>query len=260
MAKFCTDCGKKLEEGKTCSCKEPKKAKKVEEVKKVEQEEVKKEVKKVEKEVVVATSTNEIIDDMLDSAKGMLNKPLKTISKYSKSTKYKLGLVLMALAAVAQGIFAAVYYEEVLALFFWGSGDMMSLMAASSGLADIKQFDVFLYGALYSAAYYAALVFGTYFVVNKLFKVPTHYKRNAAMIGTISIIPTATYVLSLVGFAISLTVGFVIMLVGLLYFLVTFYHSLLTVDKVEDDKAGKVFILITAISIAAIYLVNAIIM
>ena len=51
MAKFCTKCGKKLEEGKTCDC---------------------------EKTTVV---NNNMVNDYMEVLKGMFTKPLDTMKK-----------------------------------------------------------------------------------------------------------------------------------------------------------------------------------
>ena len=74
MAKFCTKCGKKLEDGKPCDC-------------------CKKEVKK---EVVVESKTNgfdfnECVNSYIEMVKGIFVKPIDTIKTVSYThlhTKY----------------------------------------------------------------------------------------------------------------------------------------------------------------------------
>ena len=85
MAKFCTKCGKKLEEGKTCSC-------------------TKEKTTEAKVEVVTTSNANEIINSLIEIAKGIFVKPIDTIRKYTDDNNMILGLILIAINSLITGL------------------------------------------------------------------------------------------------------------------------------------------------------------
>ena len=65
MAKFCTKCGKKLEEGKVCDCE-----------------------KTTSESVKTAVANNNMVNDYIEVLKGMFTKPLDTMKDYAKKSKF----------------------------------------------------------------------------------------------------------------------------------------------------------------------------
>ena len=92
MAKFCTKCGKKLEEGKKCSCS------KVEVVK--------------EETVTIGTNANEIVNSLIDIVKGIFVKPIDTIKKYSDDANMVLGFILIAITSLITGIMGYLFTKS----------------------------------------------------------------------------------------------------------------------------------------------------
>ena len=75
MAKFCTNCGKKLKEGEVCDCK---------------------------KDSIV---NNETTQKALDLVKGMIYTPIDTIKDFTKKSSFNLAMILVGVLSVITGLF-----------------------------------------------------------------------------------------------------------------------------------------------------------
>ena len=86
MAKFCTRCGKKLEEGQVCDCSS-----------------------NVSAPTQASASTNVDINqgfnDYINVIKGIFTKPSDTIKEYARSDKFLLGIVAMVINCLISGLF-----------------------------------------------------------------------------------------------------------------------------------------------------------
>ena len=88
MAKYCTKCGKKLEEGQKCDCDK--------------KEKVNAEVVE-EKEVI--TINNDMLNDYVEVVKGMFTHPVDTMKEYSKRSKFNLALIMILINCLISGLF-----------------------------------------------------------------------------------------------------------------------------------------------------------
>ena len=141
--KFCTNCGKQLNEGEVCDCTATK--------------EVKEE--KVEKEAPVAVSVNgdvlmestkNIFKDVLD----MIKKPATTLRKKLKTADTKNAMILIAIIAVSFGVYTLISFKTLLTAITSTiniSGGR-SLASALSQSINIPYFKIFLYCTLISFA------------------------------------------------------------------------------------------------------------
>ena len=84
MAKFCTKCGKPLEDGKACSC--------------VEKE-------KKEKAVNTKIDIKEYSNLFLEVTKGIIKEPVDTIKKHSKKENLLFGSLAVLLNSILTGIY-----------------------------------------------------------------------------------------------------------------------------------------------------------
>ena len=94
MAKFCTKCGKKLEEGQKCDC------------------EKKEKVEAVVEEKEVITINNDMANDYLNAVKGMFSRPVDTMKEYSKRSKFNLGLIMIVINCIISGLFIYLFAKE----------------------------------------------------------------------------------------------------------------------------------------------------
>ncbi len=227
MAKFCTECGKKLEEGKKCSCKTT--------------------VKKSEvKEVVVVRSNNEMLDKVVDILKFIFIKPITVIKKYTKSVNFNLGMVLILLTSIILAGFVTINIETLYANIYGGVSAFFR--------GDINEFEVFVYSLISGISYFALLSGISYIVLDKMFKIQTNFKKITVFIGIISVIIALTLLTGIIGFALSEVIGFLVVYAGMLFYLVTFYHGLKSIETIGDDKCGFVFIVINVLQLLSIYL------
>ena len=116
MAKFCTKCGKKLEDGQVCDC----------EKKKAGAKAAKTEEKVVATETAPTTGIdfNWYANSYLDIIKGLFTKPVDAIKKYATSKNLGLGLVSMVIACIVMGIFPYCFATEGTVSIMKAIGDM----------------------------------------------------------------------------------------------------------------------------------------
>ena len=107
MAKFCTNCGKKLEEGKACDCQAN----------------------------VVASNNggfdfNATINSYIEMVKGIFVKPVDTIKKFATSSNFVLGLIAILLNCIVCGVFLYCFISEameVVGLLMGGYGSLFGM-------------------------------------------------------------------------------------------------------------------------------------
>ncbi len=92
MAKFCTNCGKKLDKDGKCNCK-------VEE-------------KKIVTEEVTESKFSKILNDCILIIKGMFIRPVDTMTYYAKRSKFDLGMLLIVINCLLFGLFIYVLMKR----------------------------------------------------------------------------------------------------------------------------------------------------
>lgn len=85
MAKFCTNCGKKLNKDGKCDCK-------VEE-------------KEIVTEEVTESKFSKILNECILIIKGMFIRPVDTMKDYAKRSKFDLGMILIIINCLLFGLF-----------------------------------------------------------------------------------------------------------------------------------------------------------
>ena len=95
MAKFCTKCGRKLEEGEVCNCSQ--------------------------NNISNATSTtatagsidiNQGFNDYLNIIKGIFTCPSDTIKEYAKGDKFLLGIITIVINCLISGVFFYFFIDK----------------------------------------------------------------------------------------------------------------------------------------------------
>ena len=106
MAKFCTNCGKKLVEGKACDCRNN----------------------------VVASNGgfdfNATFNSYVEMLKGIFVKPVDTIKKFATSDNFMLGLIAILLNCIVCGIFLYCFASEAMSsvgALFGGYGSLFGM-------------------------------------------------------------------------------------------------------------------------------------
>lgn len=237
MAKFCTKCGKKIEDGSVCECN--------------------KTVAAVKEETVsTGNNANEIINSLVDIVKGIFVKPIDTIKKYADDANMVLGFILIAINSLITGIMGYLLVKEslsgIMSLFFGGMGDLYSLGGSEMEIPFIKVAGIIF---LIMAAYFIVLAFTTYLVSNKLFKAETTWKKAIAVTGVCSALTSVTSIIGIVCIYISMKAfAIVIGLAGML-FSVYYYHSIKASSDIDENKQGYTYVIAVAVALfVAVYL------
>ena len=235
MAKFCTKCGKKIEDGKKCNC-----------INKVST------VNKKTSDIDI----NEIINSLVDIAKGIFVKPIDTIRKYSSDSNMVLGFILIAINSIITCIMGYLLVKEsmgaLMSLFMGGYGSLYSLTGSS---IDIPFFEVAGIIFLIIAVYFVVLAFASYIIANKVFKADTTWKKAVASIGVCSALTSITSIVAIICIYISMTTFMVVICLAALLFTSYYYHSIAITSDIDENKQGYTFISAMAVALfIAVYL------
>ncbi len=229
MAKFCTKCGKKLEDGQVCDCS-----------------------KEVTTETVKTGNgfdINEIVNSYVEMVKGIFVKPVDTIKKFATSNNFVLGLISLALNCIVCGIFAYCVASEMVSLLssFMGLGSYESFGIVTSSI-EIPFLKTFFYSFLYTAVNYIVLIAMIYVMASVVFKAKTDFKKIFSLIGVCSVFTTITTVAAIILNYISVKLMIVVLLVASMFYLVYVYQGIGETTDVDKNKLAYVFV--PALSVA----------
>lgn len=202
MAKFCTNCGKKLQDGEVCTC--------------------------VKEKTSMASSfdVKESIDQTLDLVKGLFLKPTETIKKYVNQDNMILSIILLVLGAVISGLFVLVLLKEVIGVAFGMLfGASQSLFSSSMNM-EIPYFKVFLITTLVAVATYFLEALIAFVFSNKWFKVDVDYKKMIHLFAALSVFTSLAFLASILGVYISFYIVYGLLLANFIVRTIVFAISL----------------------------------
>lgn len=166
MAKFCTKCGKPLEEGKKCTCEKSTKETKVVEAK---TESTKVDIK-------------ESLMDCLNVFKKIFTKPVEAIKEFVVENKFIAGIIMIVLAALSTGLNKIAVLKNAYSssstdsLSFNDFADLFS-NALSGNYDKPEYFKEFLTTSLTNLAEYALIAVIGYVLIAKLLKGKDSWKN-----------------------------------------------------------------------------------
>lgn len=222
MAKFCTKCGRPLEEGEVCNCNT--------------------------NTVVTPVNTNnntnntdykEYVDKFLDVVKNIFTKPIDTIKKYTTSQNNVFGIIAILVNCIVMGIFGYLLAKKLLdslGIF----GDLLGL--GSFGNIEIPFFDTFIKGFGYQLVNFACLAGMIYLLANKLFKSNMDFKKSLSLVGTVSIYNTVVSLIAIICMYISIKLMLIVLLISSLFYVVYLYHGVRETAGVDDNKVAFVYV------------------
>ena len=235
MAKFCTKCGNKLEEGQVCSCSTA-----------------------AAPAVATASSNNanEIVNSLIDIAKGIFVKPIDTIKKYADDANMLLGFILIAINSLITGIMGYLLVKEsfasIASLFMGDFGSLYALGGSEIEVPFVKVAGIIF---LIMAVYFVVLAFTTYLVSNKLFKADTTWKKIIATTGVCSMVTAVISVVGIVCIYISMKVFAIVIGLASMLFSVYYYHSIKISSDIDENKQAYTYVSAVAIALfVAVYL------
>lgn len=226
MAKFCTKCGKALKEGEVCSC------------------------SKEEKTVAASSSNGGAFDDFGEIAKGTFTNPVTTIKKFSTDSNIIVALILLGACAVFMGIFTYVLCDEIvdsIASLFGALSGSASLLTGGVN-ADVSFASVFLKVFIYTAIYFVVLAAMLLLMTKAIFKGETSFKKILTIIGLSSGVMVCVLLLGTLFLKISIGLGLVIFIAGLIHSLIVLTAGSMEALEVKKDKMA--YSLLASVSVA----------
>lgn len=220
MAKFCTKCGKKLEEGETCNCSSAK--------------------------TQSAPSTtgfdfNELLNDYLNVIKGIFTRPSDTIKEFAKSSKMILGIIAMVINCLVSGLFFYFFVDKalgsVMSMFMGGYGSLLS----SAGMS-VPFGRIFFMGLLCMVFWFAVCALVIFVIANPILKDKMDIKKTFALVGVCSIFTTLTTLVALIFTFISVKFALIILILGAIFYLTHLYQGLNDVTNINKNRLVYVFV------------------
>lgn len=241
MAKFCTKCGNRLEEGQVCNCQAN--------------------INPQGNVVVASTNSNgfdfnETLNAYIDMVKGIFVKPVDTIKKYSTSGNFVLGLIAILLNSIISGIFLYCFCSEAMALL----GSLMGMMMGGYGslfgsslVVEVPFMKTFLTGLGFMAVGFSVTALMIYVMAGVIFKDKTDIKKAFALVGVCSVFTTITTVVAIILNYVSTTFMLIVLLIAGVFYLTHLYQGITETTEVEKNKLAYVFV--PAISVATFVVV-----
>lgn len=233
MAKFCTKCGKKLEEGKTCDCQKKKKT-----VKEEETNDVAKEVGEAVEVTAMAVANNDYVKKIVEIVKTIFKTPVNTLKKNTKDNNFIVGVIVIALNSIITGLFLYLLLKEGTE----GFGSFSLLYAFGTFGIEIPFVKVVLYIAVYVLAGFFSTAVAIYAIQSWIFKAKTSFKKIISLMGTCAVISTIGTLIAILGiYLIPQYIMLILILGGLFYFTYLFQGIKFTSDQ-DENTYGYTFV------------------
>lgn len=230
MTKFCTKCGKKLEDGQVCDCNT-----------------------KIEN----TSSTFDIKEcatDYLEIIKGIFIHPATTIKKYSQENKCILGIIALIINCLVSGFLFYFLCDKalngIMSLFM---GGYSSLLSSSY---SIPFFRCFLMGLLFMVFWFLVCAFVILLFANPIFKSKINIKNVFALLGSCSVFTTLTSIFAIICSFISVPFTIAVLFISAGFYLTYLYQGLSDITNLNKNKLVYVFMpAITAATFVMVYIV-----
>ena len=246
MAKFCTKCGKKLEEGQVCDCS--------------------KNTKKEEKVVETTTKVDikESLMDCVDVFKKIFTKPMDAIKNFVCENKYVSGIIMILVAALSAGLYKIATLKNMYSASnadSFTASDFTDLLnsALSGGLssAEPEYLKEFMTVFVTNLAEYALIVLIGYLIISKLLKGTASWKHIVTAVGiSLSVVLAANVLNSVLVFIDGEFIGnirsYVVSFTSILSTLIL-YKSIKEVAGVDKNK---LFVSVASMSVFATVVVD----
>ncbi len=221
MAKFCTNCGKKLKEGEKCDC-------------------------------TPAVVNNEDVQKVIDICKGMFTKPIDTMKDFTKKTNFTLALILTGILSLIAGLFAMATLKNAFSLMgfnksFYTYGSM------PVNLPYGKVFFTVLILVFACSFIYSGIL---YLVNSKIFKREADFKEVYALYGVTSIVISAVMLISCILMFLNVYFALVIVSLGSILSTVYSYHGLKFLGEKEENKYGYIYLTTMVLFYIAIFVIT----
>lgn len=222
MAKFCTNCGKKLEDGKVCDCQK-------------------------------SGGNNIEPQKLLEVCKDMFVKPIDTIKNFTKKENFSLSLILVGVLSIVAGLLAMAILKNSYSLIMTSMiGGSYSYGGLSLEIPYAKTFFTVLITVFILSFVYT----GVLYLVNKsIFKRECEFKEVYSLYGVTSIIVSATTFLATILMFVNVYLGLIVFALGSILNSVYSYHGLKFLGNQDENKYGYIYLLTNVFFYIVIFIV-----
>lgn len=226
MAKFCIYCGKKLKENEVCDC----------------------------QKIVPASQEENLMTDLLDVFKGMFVKPMNTLKKYTNSSSFGLGLILIGIFAVVTSLFALSTVKNAYSLIMSSIGVSYSTLSYELGSVDVPYLKIF-FTTFVVTIILTFIYTGLLYLVNTvIFKGDKDYKKTFSMYAINTTISSAALFVSIIFMFVNVTIALIILFIGLLLNLVYQIKSLNLLGVEDENKHGYIYVLTLVLNYIVLFI------
>ncbi len=227
MAKFCIYCGKKLEENEVCDC----------------------------QKITPVSQEKKLMTDLLDVFKGMFVKPMDTLKKYTNSSSFGLGLILIGIFAVITSLFALSVVKNAYLLIMRSIGiSSYSTLNYGLGSVDVPYLKIF-FTTFVVIIILTFIYTGLLYLVNTIiFKGDKDYKKTFSMCAINTAISSVALFASTIFMFVHTTIALFILFVGLLLNIVYQVKSLNLLGIKDENKHGYIYTLTLVLNYLVLFI------
>lgn len=208
MAKFCTQCGKPLEKGHTCTCQE--------------------------KNINDKTKYQKYGELFLNLTKGIFLEPVDTIKKQSKKEHFLFSILMIFVNAILSGLLCYFIMKEG-----YGAAKYNQLFLTVS--FELPFLQIFLKSTLFIIVGIVTSIISIYFLAHFLLKSKVDIKEVISMVGTCSIVTTITNVVAIITSFISIKLTLFTIFVSSLLYWTHIYQGISEITKIDKNKRAYLF-------------------
>ncbi len=236
MAKFCTKCGKKLEEGKKCECENKKE-------------------KGIEKQENTSTTSNFDIQSCFDSyveiLKNIFTKPVDTIKKFATEDNFILGLIALFINSLVTGGLVYFIAKESIGAITAGMG--YSSLLFGIGAFEIPFLKVVLYGTVFMVVHFLMTALMLFVIVNSILKDNLTFKKATSLVGVCSIFTTVTTLVAILLTFVSMQLSIYFILIAVVIYSMHLYQGIIELTNIDKNKLAYVFTGTVAVSLFVVF-------
>lgn len=210
MAKFCTNCGKKLKEGETCNC------------------------KKVE---ISTKDAGSYVTSLLNILKGTFTKPVDTLKSFIDDNNFILALIILAIASITTAILSLVLVKQLFGSLVMLGGGMFGIGFSTIEIPYVKYFFITLFTSIVTYLLLAGLL---YLVGVIILKGETTLKKIMTLIASSSAINIVGTILTILIMLISFKLAIIIFMISSLLYMFYLYQGMKFTFKIDENKLAYI--------------------
>jgi len=222
MAKFCSNCGKKLEEGKSCDCKRN-----------------------------IEIMNNEFVNKGIYIIKSIFVKPIDTIKENATSKNFTFAMVLTGIMSFLAALFMMPLVKSF-ATVIYGLNEI-SLYSSFVGTIEIPYFKIFIWTVLFVFALTFVFSGALYLSNTIIFKGKADFKTIYSLYAVCSLIISAALALAtIIGF-INIYLGLIVLMLAMTLNMAYMIYGIKFIGPKDENTYGYIYL--TTITICSVIII-----